>query len=564
MLEEIRPDFKFNTVSMRGAQFKESENYIPNISLGKTFSDFNTPGDAFINDLLDAMKAGNPSSSIPNSKSGFANKRNEGIIDGIYYDNNIMSVMDKFLSKTLYDIHTTKELMVLSRLLSDPEVASHIGKSNTNIIRNSVVHMVTGGRGRFVNYSSVVKAIEKIKNHYAVAAMGNVGQWATQFLPTIPMIVAHAGPINTMKALVDLTRSDDSFYMNNTIGLKVRNYMNEKFDPHSSFNEKGVKQKFSQLSDKIEDITTWGLRRSDMYAARLAFLASLRAQGADMKNPTQEQISQAEREASLLQNTSNKNALPQMLTPTGDASRIAISFAMSFRSFALQQMLNTHNSLFHLNKKEARKMFIANVASIMAFQAMAKVISNQYENLAGVIANALGYGMDAEDDEEKKKDESYIDPYKAISDLAVGGGPEQLQAALEALYEHANEHNQNSIATKFNENRSPYEEDMKKYNKYADSKFFIKEGNYLEMFGAYSKLTAAGVNAYDIITNKLMYGNEIKKSEMLQLTADLLTNSGIFNSGDISKLLRKQIAAAKAEERKKKTPKYVSHGENYY
>jgi hypothetical protein len=398
-------DFEQSVQAFAGQEFKRRHEYSPTKAIGTI--DNTELGKGTTTDIFKNILQGNVE-KISELESGFA--RHKGAdVGGAYYDNNIMNVMNKYILQSNYDASALSEILVLNKIMRDQSIKDKIGSENIRIIKESLISAVTRGRGNFESRAKWANALEAGKNLFVVGRMGTVFQLSTQLLTTIPAIALNnpKGFMRASKVMMDhfignkplnIPGHPDVKTLKDWIkkfghGLQNRDVMFERFETMSDYSR--AKQGYKKWSKKAEDATTFVLKNSDAMAATWTFMSSYFENGGTLENPNKKKISAAELDTDMLQNISNPRFTSELFKPNSNSHRVLLSLMYTFKSFALNQSLNTLYSLRNAKDPAARRLAAANMSNIVLYHMMSMILSHGLGQLMGAFGD---------DDDEKKAD----------------------------------------------------------------------------------------------------------------------------------------------------------------
>lgn len=581
-LEAMKTDVEENTLAYWGSKdttkWKEQYNYFPAKVAGRNEQAvLNDEAEAFKDILLNEdTNYGN----IQPAQARYSKVYNKS--KSAYLDMNLLSVAESYLQSTNYDLYATKELRVLNSVLRNKETAQSLGSKNVRVIRDSLTCHIKSATGRHYNFGDVVRNLEAIKDRLVIAKLGTTGQWFTQLVGQIGAIATYTSVGNATKAASTLAefsklygKSFDVWIEENGAGLQIRDLFFETEQAVQKYAKAEKGRTYAGKALEVSDLTTrYSLKQSDRLAARLVYIASFLEAGGDFKNPSREALVAAERKTILSQNVSDLSFAPSIFRPETSSSRVFLSTVMPFKSFSLQQMLNTYNSLRDFNQStEAKKLFAANVASTVGYTLMqATAVKWLYGTLfapffgaaQAAVAEAVGGDAWAEalrnrDDDDDEKSYGFWEGVftNSMLDLFFSGAPLQAEKLLDYTIN-------NYLAP----NISSLRKGDRAFNEYLDSPIVTPgsaEQLMFSMFGGYQEIASIGTG---IVGNGLGWTSDqlfqvfsddyVKKpndefpisAQYRLLMVDAISMFGVFLPfrGDIAKINRELARELKADE----------------
>lgn len=473
MLDDYSMAARINTEAVHNKTFDPLQYYIPKKALGKNKGNFveNDYGDNLVNILTGAVTDEN--STAP-AQSGYTKSRAD-IADGTYYEYDLLRIATNYASSVTFDVMATKEVKMLNKLLKSQRFKDIVGKENVKVIKNRLSGNIKAGVSKGRNYNKITKALEKIKNKYVVGMLGTSTQFLVQFMGTLPGMYLQ-NPKGFPKAVKyfaspEKFRQLEDFIEKNGMSIKVRDVLFEKFENIEDFDKGTIGRGASKYGRVVENTTTYLLRKSDKLAAKMTWLSAYFEAGGTLENPSKNAIVAAENATTLLQNVSDATFAPEIFNPKSNLQRLMVSAFLSFKSFALNQNLNSIEALANIDSPQARRLLAANVANSLAYQVISGlIVKSIYSGITSNLIDILPF-LEGSDEEEEEKN------YGIIEDLGVntfvdvffsGMGP-----AGEMINWAANEHIYPQIRTKasYNDNY----ELVKEFDKYKDSPLYSKK-----------------------------------------------------------------------------------------
>lgn len=541
ILSSYEDDAALNTRAIWGKEFTKLTNYMPTFALGKTNeTELSTTADSLV-DLLDATPE--KMNAISSVQSGFTKGRKR--TDNVYYDNNILSVASKYITSTVFDINATREIKILNRVLKSEQLINHLGLNNVMALKRGLEGNIKSAVKKGNDFHELVKAAEYVKNALVVGRMGTAGQLAVQFLATMPSSLIYTNPKSFGKAVKSLFKFNNTdsdvhslkeFMEKHGLGIQVRDVLFEKFESVEDFNKTKINQVFKSLGAVSDATTTGVLRWSDKQAARLTWLAAFYEAGGDLNKPTIEAVTAAERKTMLLQNVSDVTFAPSLFKTDNQYKRLIISETMAFKSFALQQMLNTYNAIPHVfNKPEARKILAANVTNSLMYSAVSVLLITPFYEMLGNLFS----GEDEDDDKEFTKGQQVFT--NTVFDIFFSGYPGFAESFLKL---------------QINKYISPalYGDGEDKFNKYSQSPIYgpntVKETFFS---GPYSDLVEMIDRNIELSSRAAGEDEEIPQHELNSMMfVDAMSVIKVVPfRGEIIKIANKYAKDVKKSEREK-------------
>jgi hypothetical protein len=553
VLESMKDDFRRATLAHAGKSFDALYEYMPTRAIGAIDGEIGSyQGEEVLTNILE----GGPK-KISEMESGFSRTKGENI-NRAYYENNVINVVNKFVAQSLYDTNVLSEVLVLNKLLTNKDIKARIGGDNVEYIKQSLIKSVKRGRGNFDVQSDIIKLLEKWKNYFVVGRMGTVFQLSTQLLTSIPAIAisnpkgfAKAGQLMMTHFVgnksLNIPGHPDVKNLRDWIGkfghgLQNRDVMFERFEALADYSR--FKEGWAKTEKKAENATTWMLRKSDAMAAYWNFFSSYFEQGGTLEKPNRDKISNAQRDTDLLQNVSNPRFTSNQFRPDSDNARAIASFLYTFKSFAINQSLNTLYGIKHFNEPAARKLAIANLSNIVLYHISTIMLSKW---LGEAIAAAIG------DDEEKEKAKSRSDDLtrnfwqkiaaRSISDVFVSWMPQFVESMI-----------QEGVDSAILKAREAYTgEDI---NNRDNKLFYGSWGSPVEHLGGYSGPLEYG---WDFQRDLLkLSSDEMEATEFILKEAAASVNfiKALPFRGDIARVIRTYNSIQKQGTNKKGEKKY--------
>lgn len=569
----ILPDVKYNTEILWGSPFEERVNYFPSQAIGRMSKEkggflsssvtLNSNADKAMEDLISNFE----SKEISNYQSSNTLTRQDAS-NGVYYDNNAMSVIDSYLKRTVADINISQELFTLTKMLNSDKAKAKLGAQNIGVLKENLKETVRNIRGRNIDYSNAVRWSQWIVNNMASSTLLSLSQIATQTLPAmVGYLASSPKSIVSMGKAFSFMASMDGFKFgehsrikeweeNNTSGLALRNYLFERMDMQSKFKHETLLKKAKNSTQWIEKGLSILLKNPDKFVARLLYITELYESGAtDLNNLTEEQVSRAERLIENKLNVNSPNFGAGVSVPKNQYHRILLSLFMPFRGFPMQNTVtNVIGGIANIRSKEAAQGLVYATASGLFYNIMQEVaIQSLYESLAGAIMGEAGdEGEEQQEKEKEEEQERFAErggipkwSQKAMAqtalDLTLGGGPEFLDNFTRADIERRREA---AIKGEFENGDISYE-----YDKYKDGILFVNDysKNPEKQLGAYGSLYKP-VKLIDKILTESESDEGVSDVTQTELAMHLLSMGGLIPS-DVRKVINKIVQNQKAKER---------------
>lgn len=455
-LDALTDNNRDNAEIAWGEEFIPIKNYLPKKAIGAVpmqvgSNEENVTKSTSLkdSDLLDILHPAPQYQPLQTGQSGFQYARTGG--RGVYYDTNIHSVMAKYLHSTLFSINASYDVQKLNKMFKGglrDQLDDTLGYGNTErlltFLKNSLNH---SGRGK-IKSSDFTKLLLDAKNTLQTAKIGTSGQFFNQYVAMLPATLALTGAKAfgkairfQMKLYSDPTlRSDfDQLVGIYSSQLGIRDFFWEKYETAEDVAKEGVASRFKRATKKIEDNTvTRIMSSSDKYSTQLTFLAAFIEAGGDMNDRstwTPNRIAKAELRTAELQNVSSPVFAPEALQVNSEKDALINAAFWSFKSFALNGMMNfllaTPDAL--KGNTEARKIATAHLASALAFEVSSLGVKAGYAAIGLGLASAFGY-----EPPERKKDEELGDYLSriitnAFYSLFFGGMPTYADAGMRYL-----------------------------------------------------------------------------------------------------------------------------------
>jgi hypothetical protein len=434
--DEIRADVVLNSAMYHGRIMKLRDRYAPTRALGN----IKRRGGAYQNQLKQASKELDQEVDeetenalldilIP-YQSGYTKRKT--MPKGAYYDGSFMSIANDFVSTMAFDQIATPVIRTASKMFAHNgslvgQLDKLIDRDNTNAFRKHLVAAIKSGAGRRVIMPKLLRSFESVKNTTYAAVLGNVTQSAKQLLAMVPAIVTISSTSSVLKAAKFIHSSNQSDFNQwlDSVGAGVQ-HRDAAFERHDSMDDilrSGLRQKYTRSRKKLENLTLKWLTSFDKQAANLGLVASLVEQGADLNNPTTEQIIQAERDVQQLQNTHDQAFASELFQNIDNPSkRLLLSTFLAFKSFAINTAITMLDATTEavgsgFKNKRANRMAAASALNIAVFQAVSQGIYTLISKITG------------DDDEDKNIGFWEKVGWSTVVDMATGwmpGGVEQL------------------------------------------------------------------------------------------------------------------------------------------
>ena len=457
ILEELREPLRYNTELVHGDQFIWDTNYIPTRVIDKIATDSNQSTGSNVKeaDLLDHLNAqtnplvsdGTPRYSNVSAPQAGASKqrRASNARSGYYYDDNINTVMSKYLHSTLFDIEAAYKVKKLNHMFSDRggmrsklESPDGLGHSNTQHVLAFIRRAITNTIMVRPNYSVGTKVALQVKNLIQTAKVADITAPLTQYMTMLPATLALTGMKATSKALsTQIALTTNSIFGNGVEEAKfeellskyggelaVRNFFFEKYenldDARSKFG------RFDSFKKTSERATVYLMSKSDAASARLTWLAAFFEAGGDLNKPstwTEDRFIKAGSKTTSLQNTSSA-IFTGSAFQRADSGQAALWKAamLSFKSFAANTMVNFWLAAPQaFTRKEAAQIAAAQATSSLAYGVASPLRGIIY---AGAV-NAIAKILTGEEPPEEPDNEDYFikGTIEGMYSLMFGGLP---------------------------------------------------------------------------------------------------------------------------------------------
>ena len=430
--DEHEQDFFRNTIGSWGKTPPKLFNYFPRIAQGKVggIKSDEMQNDALIrsdaDNLMEALSGNNATYEDIAGKKAFSTHERINA-KGYYYDLDALSIGKIWSKSMLYDMYATTELKALNRLLKDPEFRRAMGVDLQGQFFDHLKSITGAGYRYDPTVSPLVRKLMKARDTLYTATLATGGQIFLQSssgLVGAAVITAHLGsrgPKALSKAIAATAKVQtgntelEKFMNERGLGIQIRDVLFEKYLSPDDFG-RGVGLK--KAVNEVQNATEFALRQGDKLAARLVWFAAYFDAGGTLEKPSEEAILKAERITGLLQNMSDVNMSAPIFRNNTAAKRILVGMFMAFKGFALNAYINTWYAARNLNEETARRVFISQLGSIIAYHTLqAYVVRSAYDWMLDVIDG---------DDDEEEEDEKRVSKQKEIIwsaawDAVIGG-----------------------------------------------------------------------------------------------------------------------------------------------
>lgn len=442
ILEELREPLKDNTELVHGEKFVWDNNYVPSRVIGKVSTDTSTSSGQNVteSDLMAHLNAstnpllsdGTPRySNVSTPQSGASKQRRaRNANTGYYYDDNINTVMSKYINSTLFDIESGYNVKKLNHMFSDRggmrsklESENGLGHANTARVLGYIRRAITNSIMVRPNYGVGTKVALEVKNLIQTAKVSDITAPLTQYLTMFPATIALVGPKATAKAL----STQIALVSNSAFGdgkqaaefeemlrqysgeLSVRNLFFEKYENLDDVKFKSAAGRFEAFRSNAEHATTYLMSKSDAASARLTWLAAFYEAGGDLKNKstwTEDRFIKAGSKTTSLQNTSSAIFTGEAFQrPTSANAALWKAAMFSFKSFAANTMVNFWLAAPQaFTRKEAAQIAAAQATSSLAYGLAQPLRAMFYAGTANAVAKVLT----GEEPPEPEDEEQYL------------------------------------------------------------------------------------------------------------------------------------------------------------
>ncbi len=477
---------------------------------------------------------------------------------GIYYDNNIMSVANKYAAPLLFDIYATRDLKALNQLLhgATGNPVSVDGESIYEIMSPQAVKgldyqlkSIVGSSGYSDSETPrLLRWLFKQKDLLSTARLATAGQFLVQASSAVPaaLIMNPKGFMRAMSTLTGMERGYGKFdtlkefLSEHGLSIQLRDYLFEKFQTEEDIAAKGLRRGIGIVGGKLEQIATAPLRKGDKFAARLVWFSAFYANGGTLNKPTRDAVLAAERAVGVLQNMSDVSFSAPMFKGDTPSRRMLIHMFFAFKSFSMNAAINTYYSAkYAINSAEARRVFASNMFMAASYHAAAVYL---IKPLYGALADAL-FGEGGDDDEKNYNNWDYI-KQNTMWDMAVGQvSPTVIDALLRYYYTEGRE----AVDEEFD----PIMDSALFSPKTEQGAWAESLGQYGDLFNIYRDLfTWGGQNlaeSMDLLEDSTDEAQTISQYKLLQSAATLIKLFPL--RGDVAKLLREGVKREKAQQK---------------
>lgn len=430
-----------------------------------------------------------------------------------YYEYDALSISKKWSKALLYDIYASAELKALNRLMANKTLQAELGNDLYGGLLAQLKSIISVGKYTDMSTTDYVgkgwRRFMKGRDNLYMATLATSGQVILQASSGFVAAAVIASTFNPKKSgwknfKMALKYAGQSTALKNSplnkflketgLGIQLRDIGFENFltpDDYRKFIGK------SRLRATSENITEWGIRSGDKFAARAVWFAAFFDAGGTIENPTKEAVVHAERQVGLMQNMSDINFAAPMFKPTGSVSRkILMGMFFAYKSFALNAWLSMVKSAPRLiSSREARQVMAAQLGSLFAYHTLSIWAVKWLYNS---IAKAFAEGDDDDDDENKETYTLFENVRANVAwDATIGmASPALIDQGLRFL---------------FNEKIAPhiYANDMEEFDKFTDSPIY-GPARYNDV---YKSMVGPGFRGYADVAEDLMTALTIEKSD---------------------------------------------------
>lgn len=408
-------DFFRNSFGAWGSDIEPRFNYFPTMAQGKVNGVLSNENDELIRNNKDNLFEALGLHDIKSDKSAvYAKKSNSQYKrqnpKGYFYNFDAMNIAERWSKNMLYDLYATTELKALNRLFKDPEFRKNINVKTTDAFVKQIRSIAGVGN----KYDSELPAFFKVMGNLYTATLATSGQIFNQSssgFAAAAVIAAHGGlnaPKNFAKAVsaaFSSTFSTDTsklnqFMKDNGLGIQVRDILFEKYlgsDDYKSY----LGSKLQKFRNTMQNMTEWSLRKGDKLGARVVWFAAYFNAGGTLEKPNKEAILEAERQVGIMQNMSDMNFSAPLFKYDNMYKKILMGMFYAYKSFSVNAYVNLLYSAKNINKPEAREAMGAQLASVVAYHAIAASLVKPL--IYDPLINALTGGDDDDKDKEEKR-----------------------------------------------------------------------------------------------------------------------------------------------------------------
>lgn len=408
-------DFFRNSFGAWGSDIEPRFNYFPTMAQGKVNGVLSNENDELIRNNKDNLFEALGLHDIKSDKSAvYAKKSNSQYKrqnpKGYFYNFDAMNIAERWSKNMLYDLYATTELKALNRLFKDSEFRKNINVKTTDAFVKQIRSIAGVGN----KYDSELPAFFKVMGNLYTATLATSGQIFNQSssgFAAAAVIAAHGGlnaPRNFAKAVsaaFSSTFSTDTsklnqFMKDNGLGIQVRDILFEKYlgsDDYKSY----LGSKLQKFRNTMQNMTEWSLRKGDKLGARVVWFAAYFNAGGTLEKPNKEAILEAERQVGIMQNMSDMNFSAPLFKYDNMYKKILMGMFYAYKSFAVNAYVNLLYSAKNINKPEAREAMGAQLASVVAYHAIAASLVKPL--IYDPLINALTGGDDDDKDKEEKR-----------------------------------------------------------------------------------------------------------------------------------------------------------------